>query len=221
MNELLNALTRADQICKEANKHYTAATEMQSQCDALEAKAKKSKWKWVGIGVAAYYLVQAVLGQIALLFGDNFFARILLLIVAAASIYVGVRVGRGGYKKEIRKVNAEIAKRQPQIQKEQAIGEQIFEDNINDMEFLPVDYWYPMATEYLVKVVRSQRANDLGTAIDKFEEQLHRWKIEEANAQMVEQQKIQSAHLKSIRRSSKISAAANVANAINNIANSF
>lgn len=220
MNELLNALTRADRVCKEAYKHYNAASDMQGQCDALEAKSKKSKWKWAGIGFAVYYVGQLLAASVIGIFGspDSFIVRALAIILGLAVIVLALRVGFGGYKQQKRKTNAEIARRQPQIQREQDAAEQIFEAHANEMDFLPVDYWYPMATDYLVKIVRSQRASDLGTAIDKLEEQMHRWKIEEANAQMVEQQMAQTAHLKSIRRSSKVNAAANVTNTIFNIA---
>ena len=50
-----------------------------------------------------------------------------------------------------------------------------------------------------------------------FDEQLHRWKIEEANAEIVAQQKAQTANLNSIRKSRKVSAIAYTANAIVNI----
>lgn len=122
------------------------------------------------------------------------------------------------YKKEQESVNSEIAKLQAQIEKEKGYAQQIFDDHVEELAFLPVDYWYPMATEYLMKVIQAKRANTLGEAIDKFEEQLHRWKIEEANAQMIAQQQQQTAHLASIKTSSKISAAANVTNTIFNIA---
>ena len=54
-----------------------------------------------------------------------------------------------------------------------------------------------------------------------FDEQLHRWKVEEANTSIVAQQQAQTEALKGIRKSSAINAAANVANAAANISRWF
>ena len=130
---------------------------------------------------------------------------------------LGIILGYSIYKKGQGEFKAESAKRQKAIEKEKAAAQQIFDNNVNDLTFLPVDYWYPLATEYLVKVVQADRANTLAEALTMFDEQLHRWKIEEANAEIVAQQKAQTANLNSIRKSSKVSAIANTANAIVNI----
>lgn len=93
--------------------------------------------------------------------------------------------------------------------------------NLEQVRFLPADYWYPMATEYLIKVVAAHRADSLKEALDLFDAQLHRWRVEEANNAILAQQQLQTAHLASIRTSSKISAAANVTNTLLNFANSL
>lgn len=103
---------------------------------------------------------------------------------------------------------------------EQAAGEDIFARNLEKVRFLPADYWYPMATEYLIKVVAAGRADSLKEALNLFDAQLHRWRVEEANNAILAQQ-LQTAHLASIRTSSKISAAANVTNTLLNFANSL
>lgn len=77
-----------------------------------------------------------------------------------------------------------------------------------------------MATEYLIKVVAAGRADSLKEALNLFDAQLHRWRVEEANNAILAQQ-LQTAHLASIRTSSKISAAANVTNTLLNFANSL
>ncbi len=93
------------------------------------------------------------------------------------------------------------------------------EANFEDLKFLPDDYWYPLATGYLIKIISTQRADSLKEALDMFDAQLHRWKVEEANAEIIAQQQTQTAHPKSIRTGSKINAAANVINGLNNMYN--
>ena len=68
----------------------------------------------------------------------------------------GIILGYSIYKKGQGEFKAESAKRQKAIEKEKAAAQQIFDNNVNDLAFLPVDYWYPLATEYLVKVVPSR-----------------------------------------------------------------
>ena len=212
MNELLQALLNADRICKQASPYYEKALELEAQCAEQLGKQKKAKKKWIIIGIVAWAVCFYILGAI--------FLRIPVLrgVFSLGAIVVGAFVGMGGYKKEAGKTEALVAKLQRQIQKERASGQRVFDEHAEEMAFLPIDYWYPMATEYMVKAVQTKRANTLGEAIDKFEEQLHRWKLEEANDKMVNLQQQQTAHLASIKTSSKISAAATVANTMFNIA---
>lgn len=212
MNELLQALQAADRICRQANPYYENASALERQCAEQVEKQKKAKKKWIIIGIVVWVLGSSVLGAVL---------SVIPVLGAAASlgsIALGIFVGLSGFKKETEETETFVAKLQSQIQKEKAAAQQIFDRHIDDLAFLPVDYWYPMATEYMIKAVRAKRATTLGEAIDKFEEQLHRWKIEETNAQMVNLQQQQTAHLASIKTSSKVSAAANVANTMFNIA---
>lgn len=198
MNELLNALTRADQICQKANVHWERGAA------GVEAANKR-------------YASQMKLVKI-ICFVIGFF----LMSLPATLGFLLIAADIGGYfwyKSFSRQTIVGTAEAAAEAENNKA--QRIFENNIEDMNFLPVDYWYPMATGYMIKMVGTQRADTLKEALAMYDAQLHRWKVEEANAQMVEQQMIQSAHLKSIKNSSRVNAAANVANTIFNIANSL
>ena len=208
METLLNALKNADRICGQTNIHFEKAAEMERQIEVLSAKLKKAKKKWIGIGFGFWFVVGTVSGSIP------FLAQILLLV----SIVGGVVVGVGGYRNEKATLNAQISSLKKKAQEERDAAQQIFEKNYEALSFLPDDYWYPLATSYLVKAIASKRVETLGDALDRFDAQLHRWKVEEANANLLAQQQAQTAHLKSISTSSKVSAAANVTNTIFNIA---
>jgi hypothetical protein len=62
----------------------------------------------------------------------------------------------------------------------------------------------------LVKIVSAGRAETINQALTMLDEQLHRWKIEQTNDQILAQQQSQTAALKGIRTSSAINATANV-----------
>ena len=218
-NELLQKLINADRICKQANVHYQEAVKLEQHDLGQQASAKKSaKIKGIIVGVATWFVISLIGNVLIALLGNiEMLAMMVNSISKFGGLALGIILGYSIYKKGQGEFNAESAERQKAIEKEKAAAQQIFDNNVNDLAFLPVDYWYPLATEYLVKVVQADRANSLAEALSMFDEQLHRWKIEEANAEIVAQQKAQTANLNSIRKSSKVSAIANTANAIVNI----
>ena len=204
METLLNALQNADRICGQTNIHFEKAAEMNRQIESLTAKIKKAKKKWIGIGFVLWFVCGCISARMALL-----------------GIIGGVILGVSGCRAEKKALEEQISSLQKKAQKERDAAQQIFEANYEALSFLPDDYWYPMATSYLVKAIASKRVETLGDALDRFDAQLHRWKVEEANAAILAQQQAQTEHLKSIRTSSKVNAAANVVNAAANIARLF
>ena len=92
----------------------------------------------------------SLLGNIAI------FVMMVNSISQFGGLALGIILGYSIYKKGQGEFKAESAKRQKAIEKEKAAAQQIFDNNVNDLAFLPVDYWYPLATEYLVKVVPSR-----------------------------------------------------------------
>jgi len=61
-------------------------------------------------------------------------------------------------------------------------------DNHHVVEFLPETYRNPQATSYMLLAVSNGRADTLKEAINLYEEQLHRWKLEEYARQSAEAQ---------------------------------
>jgi hypothetical protein len=78
------------------------------------------------------------------------------------------------------------------------------------LRMFPDRYWYPFALQKMAEYFVNRRVDSIKEAINLFEEESHRMRLENyANQQAVQ--------LNSIRRSAAISAGANVANAVNNI----
>lgn len=93
--------------------------------------------------------------------------------------------------------------------KEKRLGDSILRKNLDALDFLDEDYWYPIATETMLKFARQGRASTIGELYEKYDEQLHRWKTEEAFEKIFEQQQAQTGILRNIQSSSAISAIAN------------
>ena len=81
----------------------------------------------------------------------------------------------------------------------------------NDITILPPDYQYSMAAEYIYSCLRNQRANTIGEAVNLYEDQLHKWRVENSLQQLTQIQKEQAASSRYIKATSGIAAAASVA----------
>lgn len=215
MENLLNALQKADNICKRVNSHFEKATQLEQSLETLNTQHKGAKRKWRLIGLASWIGIGLVGDVFSLIPGIG---SILQYIFLLGGIAAGIYIAKKGYENEKVSLETQIHNIQEKAQAERAMAQKIFEENYEALSFLPNDYWYPMATSYLVKTIASKRVDSLGAALDLFDTQLHRWKIEEVNANMLAQQQAQTAYLKSISISSSINAAASVTNVLFNLA---
>lgn len=145
MNELLEKLKAADAICKKANPYYESATQLQQQCDEQLATLPKRKKKWILIGVLIYAVSCTVVSNIVLYI--PVIGRFLSVLVGIACLVAAVYVGLSGWKKEQETTNAEVARLQKEIQAKKDRGQAVFDQHAVELDFLPVDYWYPLATE--------------------------------------------------------------------------
>lgn len=86
---------------------------------------------------------------------------------------------------------------------------------------IPEKYRYPIATSYIVELFETGRATTLPMALDKLEEQIHRWYMEAAMEEAVVYQMNQAAALKKVQTNSAVSAAANTVSAVAHIVDLF
>ena len=81
------------------------------------------------------------------------------------------------------------------------------------MEFIPEGYRFDVAINYMAKMVYDDRADTLRNALDRFDEQMHRWKMENAQEEFL---KIQALQLKQLNDLKAISFATGVGVWMNN-----
>ncbi len=216
MNELLQKLVNANQICNQSYQHYSNANQMREKAQKEYAIAKTNKiWTAIILGcllsVAVFSIIEWILempfvyrhlgNALSVIFQINTFGfSVILFIVSSVVINSRYR------KKNIAVYEQKIA----EADAEEGLGTKILIDNSEAMSVIPNDYWFPLATDYLVKIVSAGRAETINQALTMLDEQLHRWKIEQTNDQILAQQQSQTAALKGIRTSSAINATANV-----------
>ena len=210
MNELLQKLNTAHRICTEANEHYTAIDGLQQKIDKIQSKIPKRKRIYT-LTCGMYFVLIFLLMLMAKEISEKIIYFLGIVIMAAVAYFIW-RVLSALMQIRVKPLRAKIEEHSTAAQK-------IFDANAEHMAFLPADYWYPIATDYLIKMVQTGRAATLSEALDKYDEQLHRWKLEEASAQMLAMQQQQAAHLANIQRNTGISAVADVVTAAINISN--
>ena len=214
MNELTTKLMNAHQICVRAYPYFERAAAIREEAERKLAKEKKTaKILAILAGVLATGLLSVLLSG-ALMFLQG--------IASILTIAGGVAAGRMLYSTVLLAPKlAAYENRMEEAQKQEAEGQKILQEHEEELVFLPGDYLFPEATGYLVKITQSGRASDLNQALAMLDEQLHRWKIENANEAILAQQKMQTQSLNGIRKSSAVNAAANVLNAASNISRWF
>lgn len=92
---------------------------------------------------------------------------------------------------------------------EERIG--ILDKQISDifdrsLSIIPTKYIYKDALWYLKEMISTGRVDNLNMALDKLDEQEHRWKVEDQNEQILSNQAYQNEKLGSIEVSSSIAA---------------
>lgn len=87
-----------------------------------------------------------------------------------------------------------VHKLENDIENSKAELEQKIDESIDRMGYhllvLPPDYRYYMAAEYIYNCFRNDRADTMREAVELYEEQYHRRKMEHAIGQVMEEQKI-------------------------------
>lgn len=68
-------------------------------------------------------------------------------------------------------------------------------ENEGYIELIPQKYRYPLACNYMAEVIQCGRADNLKEAMNLYEEQLHRWKIEKQMGNILDAQQRNNAAL--------------------------
>ena len=206
--DLLNQLNAAYAVINEAFGYFDMEKSMSTKAkNTLNTNLSKSKYAFFIILPIAFVLFWAYGLALSLLrtFGVNeeFLQKIIPLVfflspAGAAVIYlllVRPIINRKN-KKYKDEYNAKINEANELYNR----GVSILRENEDTLAFLPEDYRYPLAVSCFIKYALEGRAPTLQDALDRFDEQQHRWKMEEAQQQMLKMQQQQMNQLNAIRR---------------------
>lgn len=108
-----------------------------------------------------------------------------------------------------------IAKFETDLTKEAEKKTRVMKSLTPVIHILPPNYRYALAAEYIYNCFLNSRAYTIQEAVNLYEEQLHRWRIENAQGMMLALQRQQNSDINTMKIFTGITAAASVATAIN------
>lgn len=204
--ELLNKLEAVDKVCKNCGDRLDHIQQLKNELELLKRgilshqikdgfrrgmKLQFSKKELIQIPVVI--VVVAVLDMLLAQSGD---AANFMIIPIALAVAVVASIFR---KRQQEQLKDQIASVEQSIETENEVLSKYVQENEPVLSVIPDDYWYPLCTEYLVRMVRTDRAATIPEALNMFDLQLHRWKVEESNAQMLAMQQEQISRLDNMR----------------------
>lgn len=176
--------------CREASyKSGQVEQDIYAKGESLRnAEYKLSKYK-IGKRIFLGWLLFVVVA-VAIGLRDSAVGIAQITGLIAGAIYYFVR------KNEKKKEIARIAEEYKKIQEEgkQQVDE-IVQEYIDYLTIIPQDYWYTKAIETIIKYFESGRADSIKEALALYDDQVHKWNVENQNQQMLyaQQQQAQQA----------------------------
>ncbi len=182
----------------------------------------RSFWPFLIIAIFTFYcgliFIPAIIGGTK---DSTLTAVALLAIMAILTILVivgGVFLARLMTNSSNKKLEKYVQERETKIKEVEKKENQLMDDAFwNFMDSFPQKYQYAIAMTNIAGYFENLRADSLKEALNLYEEQLHRWKLEQSAMQAVQLQQQQMRELKSIRKTSSVSAGASVFTAVHTI----
>ncbi len=201
---MFEKVERAYKTFDESYSHIEAGKRIQKAAEEKKAGLKK---KFI-IGLAAIcflisFFFASLVSKIQFIQSKVMASSMLVLGVIAFVVYKKViepQYLKNAYVNEMQDALEEVKR-----------GFEIMDEKSSDLYVIPEDYRYRTAMDYIYKVMKDNRAETLNDALAMFDDQLHRWRMEDMQRKFVEHEAEIAKNVKHIRANTAASAAANVA----------
>lgn len=208
MNELnfSESLYNALPVLKEINELYTAANSLRQRSDMRAANRKASfsktaKLKAAAVALVLYailtFILKTIIYRIAIMTGANSLPPIYSLIGISICVFVYIYLKKYFANMEPASTSEDISA----ARKIESISEQIYDistENADILEKIPSDYRCYEAALFMYRALQNGRAENQKEAINLYEEELHRRRLEAGSAASVRLQQEQSRMLADI-----------------------
>ena len=208
--ELYQSLVSATKYCQVCEQALGLIQSKQEEIHVVQENFPKLKWRKTHLKETAFHFCcwLFAVSIITLISTFIYFAtegedyRFLApIFIAGATIFIMISlfllvISRSGLKKAIREtdhiykyqIEPEITKGLQEIKEIKDETEKYGVAYRHLLDFLPAKYRNFQATSYMLMAVTDQRAETLKEAMNLYEEQLYRWKIEDAMQKNIEMQ---------------------------------
>lgn len=168
-----HALRNANSVINEIFKYIERENNFKDRAAEIRYETDRKRSKLSSVAICLYLLFLCF----PMFFSKSDFIKVMSMVLACigAILYAKCRSSKR-YPKN-------VALYENKAKENRTIADQIAEDNAEILAVLPLKYRYPLASNYIVELFANGRAATLPEALDKYDEQLHRWKIEHAMQQ--------------------------------------
>ncbi|MCR5324422.1 MAG: zinc ribbon domain-containing protein [Lachnospiraceae bacterium] len=176
----------ADEVIRKAFTYVDAAHGYERSPRLKEPK----KWVTIVFGfIEVVFFLAAVMGLAESLFKGSSFETPATLLSFVIGLVGGIALIRLVLKFDSKKRN-ELKEKIFSCYNEAV---RILDENESVVECIPSSYRYPIASEFILQKFQEGRVTTMSEALDKYDEQLHRWKVEASYSAMYEEYLEQSA----------------------------
>ena len=184
----LDQVRAADEVIRRAFVYVDAANALERNPRFKESK----KWMWWFMYIFEVPIITAlVVALFNHIFEDTFFEGPAAIIGLVLGAFCGVVLVRWLIKFDQKKHNEIMEKYLGNLN--EAVT--ILDENESVLSCIPNSYRYPLASGFILQIFQEGRVTTMSEALDKYDEQLHRWKVEATYNDMYERYLYQSARL--------------------------
>ncbi len=174
--EAIRRLIEAQYSCERIESMFNQLDRQQLVAQRLQANIYKTSLLKVYLRtlwlIVAYLLIMAMFDP--MLKTDILPATFLFFYLGATLYYYVKKTCRTlAYEEAIKKYNELSLSHQKSITT-------ILNQNKDNFALLPSDYWYSLAIKTIIKYLREGRASSMPDALNLYDEQLHRWRMEDS-----------------------------------------
>ena len=183
MNELKNQVTEINNVIMTAFQHFNTANQIRN--DMRRRAGGFSAWfsrLWIVWKILLVLVGIQAIGFMAILSvfsaAEKYYqVPIVIIAIAALIVYFGIN-----QHKKNETIKGELT---ASADTEDEEGYRIISQNADLLRLLPSEYLYPLATEYIAKMINSDRADSIKEALSMYDEQQHRWTMEQNMSNMM------------------------------------
>lgn len=199
VNMLVTSVQAADEICQQIYKMGNKKTALEQRKQQLLKSFQPEMIILVAVGLFGLYSFFGLINSFFLI-GRNvkeegiflaiiiFIGQIVIFIIAeSVATLLGLFVYKK-YKKSEENKRAKIAEVDAQIKQTDDDIDLFYAKNYDILQVLPPDYRYAMASNYILSILINCRADSIKEAVNLYETQLHQWRMENYQSQILNQQ---------------------------------